>query len=122
MTKTPDKQMSFDMTHPCTGCPFLKGPQAVRHLGEKRAREIANTLLAGSTFPCHKTTKEDEETGERITGPHEQMCAGAMLLCEKTGGPNTAMIYARLLGWWRSPLDYSAAVYDTWDEFAEAQK
>lgn len=114
------QQMRFDMQRPCNNCPFSLAPWAVRFLGRERAAEIAESLQAGATFPCHKTTLEDERGG-RIIHPNEQMCAGAMIVCEKTQGPNLAMILARCLGWWGGRLDTNAAVVDSWDEFIEVQ-
>ncbi|MCC7421815.1 MAG: hypothetical protein IT428_16170 [Planctomycetaceae bacterium] len=114
------QQMLFEMQRPCFNCPFSKRPHAIRGLGKERATEISESIAAGATFPCHKTTFEDEN-GARIIHPNEQMCAGAMIVCEKTQGPNQAMILARMLGWWGGRVDTKSPVVDSWDEFIEVQ-
>lgn len=86
--------MKFNLTSPCSNCPFLKEPYF--YLMPGRRKEIADSLLKDSVlkddylFPCHKTTDgetvEDEE-GEEIYIPsdNEQQCAGAVIVMIKSG-------------------------------------
>lgn len=118
-TVIPGQQMRFDLKGPCSGCPF-RTDGGVRHLGRKRAIEITESLCEGATFPCHKTTNEDDK-GKRIINPSEQMCGGAMVLLEKTSGGNLAMHLARVLRWYRGAVDLTAPVFNTFKQFIEAQ-
>ena len=45
----------------------------------ERAQEIADSLLAGGMFPCHKTTA----SGSAPAGTQEQWCAGALGTMDK---------------------------------------
>lgn len=71
----------FRLTKPCKDCPFRTDKAGYLH--SARAREIAESVLGGSNFHCHKTIEHDEE-GETCVNPSKsEMCAGAMLFAEK---------------------------------------
>jgi hypothetical protein len=70
----------------CSDCPF--GPsKAQRHMRNSlkpgRFGEICQSVWQGAYFPCHKTTKFDDND-ERIVGPHEKWCKGAVEFVERT--------------------------------------
>jgi hypothetical protein len=104
--------VDFKLKKPCNNCPFsrtaLKG-----WLGESRSTEIANGLLEGKTFPCHKTTKRNEDMPDT-----EQHCAGALIMIEKMGVPHQMMQIAERLGLYdNKDLQLGADVVDDADEF-----
>lgn len=113
--------MKFDLTKPCGNmCPFrtdcLEG-----WLGEERAEEIADNL-AQSTFPCHKTTAQDDDSeyGELVATKDSQHCAGALIMLEKMEQPSQMMRIAEQLGFYdRFKLDMNAPVFDDAEEFIE---
>lgn len=85
--------MQFDLRRPCAGCPFrtdcLPG-----WLGEKPAARIAESITEGDApFVCHKTI-ERNALGERLEGPHEQHCAGALLVLDRD--PRAGGLWANL--------------------------
>ena len=119
--------MHFDLKKPCSDCPF-RTDSTVGWLGEKRAEEIIDALFKkDQTFSCHKTVDYenedwDEETGERIyqNRAHEQHCAGAMILMEKTETANQMMRIAERLGIYdRHKLRMKEPVFDTAEQFVE---
>ena len=59
----------YDLTRPCAGCPFGRGPDAVRGLHPRRLREI---IYSDGGFVCHKTA---HETGSG----KPQECAGFLI-------------------------------------------
>lgn len=73
--------MFFDMIFPCPKCPFRTDVPG--YLRQARAAEIAHHVaIAGSGFPCHETTEDEEgEDGftERVCGPRTRHCAGALI-------------------------------------------
>jgi hypothetical protein len=72
--------MKFTLKRPCSNCPFIKGTSMELQPG--RMEGIVEHIKSDyNVFPCHKTTKHDEdEEGESITVPHdkEQACMGAL--------------------------------------------
>lgn len=73
-------------------------------------------------FYCHQTTigaPEDEENfgGEMRAGPSTMVCAGSLILMEKSGTPNQMMRIAERLGVYDpSRLDMDAPVHGSWIE------
>lgn len=113
--------MNFDLIRPCPHCPFrtdcMEG-----WLGRGRAREIAQSLLvADQPFPCHRTTKwdEDGEGGpEPVPDPRDQHCAGALLVMEAEGAaPQLARIAGRLGMYDPDRLDTRAPTFGSMREF-----
>lgn len=112
--------MNFDMTKPCRNCPFrrdcLEG-----WLGEERAAEIADSLERDRSFPCHETTKFDDD-GDHVPTDSEQHCAGAMLILEKLKQPNQMMRISERLGFYdHTKLDQEGydLVFDDFGEFID---
>lgn len=106
--------MKFDLVRPCPKCPFRQDIPGYLH-GE-RSREISESLAGGGTFTCHQTTveaPEDDENfgGEMMDGPNAQMCAGAMIALQQSGGSNQIMrIAERTKGFDPDRLDRSVPV------------
>lgn len=97
----------YRLTTPCTDCPF----RTDKPFPLRRSPEIAQALREGSTFDCHKTT---HETG---TGK-PAFCAGALIVLEKSEGPNQIMrIAERYEGYRPDALDMDAPVYGSLREF-----
>jgi hypothetical protein len=64
----------------CVDCPF-GASKAQRHMRRTlrpgRFNRICQDVWAGSYFPCHKTTRFDDD-GELMTNPNERQCRGAL--------------------------------------------
>lgn len=116
--------MNFDLKRPCVGCPFLK-EGGVKHLGARRAREIAmnSATSSGGTFACHKTVRFDED-GNEIERRSQQHCAGALLFMEKVNEGATQFVrIAERLGIYNKD-SYTGAelVFDTVEDMVAAHK
>jgi len=76
---------SEPMKEMCESCPFGSAPKQ-RHmrtsLRRGRFNEICQSVWLGGYFPCHKTTKFDDE-GETIPHRGERMCRGALEFIER---------------------------------------
>jgi len=105
--------MKFDLTHPCKDCPYRT--DVVPYLKQDRAEEIIHEITENQkTFTCHKTTELDDR--------NRQHCAGALILLEKNNEPNQMMRIAERLRYYdRTKLKMSAPVFDTYQEFIDAQ-
>jgi hypothetical protein len=100
----------FARTKPCVRCPFRVTLPIPLH--PERAEEIADGLRMGGSFPCHKTTKHDDD-GEYLPSRDEMHCAGATIILEKMGEPNQMMRVAERVG----AYDPAALDLDTEDVF-----
>lgn len=120
----------FDLIGPCKNCPFRNDKLNQKGwLGKDRAQDIFDNLKMGGFFPCHKTTRNDEceidDNGDYHfeLQPHHQLCAGALILLEKTGLADRIQYIqiAERLGFYdRSKLRIEASpVFDTEHEFTE---
>lgn len=70
--------MDYFVKKPCKHCPFRKDvkPFLTPERGEELAYGAANIY---NSFPCHKTTKHDNDGDVIITG-NEKECAGFLTL------------------------------------------
>lgn len=129
--------MKYELTGPCRNCPFRNDTPT--YLRAERAEEISDSLMSGSTFPCHKTvdyTSSDEDTGDegadddgegadddgegRLT-ERSQSCGGAMATMERNGFANQMMRIAERLGLYdANKIDPAAPVYSSLHEWVEA--
>lgn len=110
------KSEPYRLTTPCTDCPFRTDKPFFLATG--RAEEIAEATSdpGGGEFHCHKTT---EETG---TGK-VAVCAGWLIVMEKSYGANQMMRISERLGMYdASRLDMDAPVYDSLEDFIEAKE
>ena len=104
----------FNRIKPCKSCPFRTNKHAVRFLGERRAREIVDSLLGDQSFTCHDDL--DLPQSDR------QHCVGAMLMLEKIDRPNQIMrIGERIRLYDRNKLVGHAEVFDDFDDWIEQQ-
>jgi hypothetical protein len=112
--------MNFKLRKPCKDCPFRTDIEPFLTSG--RADEIFNAITEfQGTFACHKTTLDDDD-GETYVGPDSEHCAGALILLEKLDQPNQMMRIAERIGMYdRRKLDMDAPVFDTGEDFIEAQ-
>lgn len=110
--------VKYNLVRPCAKCPFRT--DVPPYLTSERVFEIAHDVLAGSDFYCHQTTvpapEDDEEWGSSMmAGDRTQVCAGSLILMEKTGRPNQMMRIAERLGMYDSSrLDMDAPVHASW--------
>lgn len=127
--------MRFKLRKPCKDCPFRNDIRPFIH--PERAAEIARGVLEEDlTFTCHKTisgenTDEDEYAYEEdptaevsyVPGPQDQMCAGALVLIQKTGSSNQMVQLAERFGMWDpSKLDMDSPVYESARDMVEAHE
>lgn len=109
--------MKFDMTRPCANCPFRA--DGLGYLRQERAEEIADALLGGATFTCHKTNEFDDEEGT-IETADSQHCAGALIFLESQEQPNQLMRWMERLGAYdRTRLGMGAPVFQDAESFIE---
>lgn len=105
------------LVRPCTNCPFRNDKPF--YLGRRRRIEIAESLRRGAEFSCHKTTVQGDND-EVVRSGDEKFCAGAMIVLEKSEGPNQMMRIAERLGMYDySKLKMESPVYDSLEEFCE---
>ena len=81
---------------PCAHCPFRQDVPI--YLRQDRRVEIAHALANDGDFPCHETTTEDEDEGERIATADTVACAGAVKALALSGGTGQTMRIAERLG------------------------
>jgi hypothetical protein len=111
--------MNFKMTQPCAHCPFRHDIRP--YLTKAKVREIERSLVQ-ACFPCHETTKHDDE-GEYVRAENETHCAGALILLEKLARPSQMMrIAERLRLYDRRRLNMKAPVFQTFKAMIRAQK
>lgn len=71
--------MSDFMKSPCKHCPFRNDITPFLH--PDRAYEIAaHASNPYNTFPCHKTTESDDESGECYATNESKECAGFLTI------------------------------------------
>lgn len=86
----------FDLKRPCANCPFRTDGAGVA-LRPRRAAAIIVSIVEGcESFSCHKTLARGDEGLEVVATT--QLCAGAMILLDAIGQPNTAMQLGQRLG------------------------
>lgn len=110
--------MNFDLTKPCSDCPFRSDIRF--HLAPGRTEDIIDSITRGQgTFSCHKTTVGGE-CEERQNNKDTQHCAGALIFLEKLDLPNQMMRIMERLGMYdRRKLDMEAPVYESAEEMIE---
>lgn len=105
--------MNFDLKRPCAECPFRRDIPG--YLTGARAREIANAVLDGSTFPCHHTTETietDDGESDCVATAESQHCAGALILARRRGRSSQLSRVAERLGYYDpSALDMESPVF-----------
>ncbi len=108
--------MEYKLTTPCGNCPFRSDKPFYLH--PERAEEIADSILNGSPFPCHKTFEYDGPGSADIPGG-EQHCAGALITLERThSDPTLLLTLARLAGVYDpDALNFKAPVYPSVEEW-----
>ncbi len=76
--------MKHTMGTPCKQCPFRSNIKG--YLRRDRVVEIAQSVIRGESFPCHKTTEEiEDDYGESDMQETENsvQCAGAEIFAAK---------------------------------------
>ncbi len=113
------------LKHPCSDCPFRSDKPF--YLEEQRKREIVKDLEFGLSFLCHKTINYGEDSGwneewDRYDASGEEKhCAGAMIILQKQGIPNTLMqVGSRLQLIDLNELDLESPVFGTLEEFVRS--
>lgn len=112
--------MNFDLKTPCKHCPFRTDVKPF--LRFERAVDIAISITDHDrSFPCHKTTRHDDD-GEYVPTQKEQHCAGASIMLEKMRMPNQMMRIASRGAYDRNALDMDAPVYENVDAMLRAYR
>lgn len=122
--------MRFNLTKPCSNCPFLKKGGVPLRL--ERIREI-HRLVTGSSplgegvFPCHKTVtrehEDDEDASfEPLHDPKASYCAGAIIYSLKLESPNQMTRIALRLGSFDPDklMKHESKVHDSLDAWIDA--
>jgi hypothetical protein len=106
--------MNYDLTSPCSNCPFRSDKRF--HLAPGRVREIGRSLVRGD-FPRHKTTvHDDSDDSELVATKDSQHCAGALILLEKLEQPSQMMRVCERIGMYDArQLKMDAPVYESWE-------
>lgn len=88
---------TYALRRPCPKCPFRNDVEP--YIRPERATEIARSIQAGGSFPCHQTTVPDpDDDAELIEGPDSKACAGALGIQLRSGHPNQVTRIAMRLG------------------------
>jgi hypothetical protein len=82
--------MNFNMKSPCKDCPFVEGSSTNTTLMPGRIEGIANDLMRGATFECHKTLN--------LSSNKKEHCGGALQYLERENRPNQMMRIAERFG------------------------
>lgn len=118
--------MKFELKAPCGGCPFRKDKEAVRFLRRERCEGIRESLVeGGGHFACHRTVEYGDEDGEGRYTDRTQHCAGVLILMDHEGqlGQNQLFRIAGRFGMFDpDELDMEAPVFESWDDWVEAQQ
>ena len=118
----------YDMTRPCTHCPFRTDEKAIRFSGRERAEDIEEQAYRRG-FPCHTSAELVEEDGYQEQsgyhfGENTQHCVGYIIMAFKTGYDswpgigNDEDLAAKL----QDRIDWQAPVFDNTEDFFEANE
>ena len=118
--------MRYDLKTPCKNCPFRSDETRIKFACRERAEEIEEQAYRHG-FPCHLSAIliEDDDTfdGGFVAGPNTQHCIGYILMkihegcdSEWPGIDNDDTLIDRLY----DRLDHNAPVFETTEEFFEA--
>lgn len=111
--------MKHGMSDPCEHCPFRTDIHGYLH--KERCVEIAESVLRGEAFPCHKTTKTivDDEGEDRVADANSQECAGAAIFADHNGCSSQLARIAERLHMKVAKLNKKAPVVKTLREMIE---
>lgn len=126
--KAAARAAGYALKTPCRLCPFRSDIDP--YLRPERAQEIAQTLLDGGSFACHKTVDyserddmPEEEIGQGRVTAASQQCAGALATMERGGHMGQgARIAARLGLYDPTQLDPNAPVYGSLPDWVTAHR
>lgn len=103
--------MHYNLSKPCANCPFRNDIPG--YLARERVIEIAESVLNQQSFPCHKTTVEDdgdEAVGELVSTADSEQCAGAEIFAAFHGRSSQMARIAERLGLPVARLDMTSPV------------
>lgn len=106
---------------PCSNCPFRKDVPIYLH--RERRYEIAQSIIDGHDFSCHKTVDYDVEDDEEPNTADSKICAGAAKSILLQGGTTQMMRIAERLG--MADLDRTEdSAVEVWslDEWTEIEE
>lgn len=110
----------YALRGPCADCPFRADRPF--HLHPARVDEIADALLEGDGFTCHKTVRYEEFVAD-ANHPGARECGGSMATLEREGRPNQGMRIAERLGLYDpEQIDPAAPVHNSIDAWRGAKK
>jgi hypothetical protein len=112
--------VKYDLHKPCNHCPFLR--EGGIKLRADRIREISDLMLYGNSggFPCHRTTKYNDEHGDLMEDANSKHCTGALVYAEKQERSTQMMRIAERLGLYNPELVMTEANVDmVWGDVDE---
>lgn len=107
-----------NLKKPCKDCPFILKNEYLR---PGRKLEIANSLLNGASFPCHKTLDYSGGDGEGEMTDATRFCTGALLAMDgyygEKGGfmMNQAARFEARLGYISEDINSDEELVDLYD-------
>ena len=108
--------MRYDLTTPCSDCPFRKDRKFP--LTSKRVHQIVLGLYRDAAFSCHKTTTGKGRSSDH---PKAQHCAGALIFLEQKRRPHQMMRIAERLGMYdHTKLSKKVPIFRTLKGMAKA--
>lgn len=113
MSKVPSR---YTLPGPCSNCPFRRDLPI--ELRPERVVEIAETLLNGNEFECHKTV--DYSGDEPATVARTRVCGGAVATLAREGKDTQMSRITERLGGKLATIDPEAPVFDSVAEWATA--
>lgn len=108
----------YTLKAPCSNCPFRADRSF--HLHPDRVDEIADSLLSGNEFWCHKTVDYTDGDGERAS--RTRACAGARATLECEGLSTQLQQITERFGGTVAELDPDLPVYESINTWREAMK
>lgn len=104
--------MRFNLTKPCSNCPFLKIDKTKGWLRENRIIQITEDILYNNkTFTCHKTLSKPER--------EQSHCYGALVMIDNYEADNNMLRIAGRLGLYDGQPAIDENVFKTVDDMLE---
>jgi len=111
------------MSSPCKHCPFRRDVKPFLH--PNRATEIAYaTQNPYNSFPCHKTTEEDEDSDEGVllVTENSKECAGFLTLRANSGERIPKGFEPAWSICYEDPFEMSQTYEDEWNKTHSPKK
>lgn len=115
-----DFRRAHGLKQPCADCPF-RDTDPPFPLGYERRKQIADSIVKGDTFHCHKTVRYSDDEAPDVEA--SLRCYGAAKTAHDSGLPPSQMeqIGVRLSLMDAPNYDLPGDTYDTIDLFVHAE-